>query len=420
MLKVFHTADWHLGQSFFGFDRDHEHAHFLSWLLSELQSQRPDVLLIAGDIFDTINPSAIAQKRYYSFLANAHATCPGLQIVVIAGNHDAGARLEAPSELLGSLNISVVGTVSRFENGDIDYEKFLIPLKSLDGSNQAVAIAVPFLRPSDVPMRPDAPDPYLDGIRELYRKATQAARRLREQICPDGALITMGHCHLQGGAESQDSERRLIIGGAEALEANAFEDDVAYVALGHLHKAQDFANGRVRYSGSPIPLSFAEIRYTHQVLRLTFDGPKLSDVTSLPIPDTTSLVTVPSFGSANIRNIVKQLQEWPERSDLSQESYPFLEVRVLEDGPDPTRRLRIDEALQGKPLRLASIKVERPQQEVLAFGDAAEAEPQPVDLKSMSPEDVFLAAHVEKYDVAADESLIKAFREILLLEEHAS
>ena len=94
MFTVFHTADWHLGQSFCGFDRDYEHRCFLDWLLSEMQSQRPDALIIAGDVFDTINPSAVAQKRFYNFLADAHAALPRLQIVLTAGNHDAGARLD--------------------------------------------------------------------------------------------------------------------------------------------------------------------------------------------------------------------------------------------------------------------------------------------------------------------------------------
>jgi len=113
MLRVLHTADWHLGQSFHGYDRDYEHSIFLDWLVLMLTERRTDVLLIAGDIFDSVNPSATAQRRFFDFLARAHAASPTLQIIITAGNHDAGARLEAPSGLLESLNITVVGTVSR-------------------------------------------------------------------------------------------------------------------------------------------------------------------------------------------------------------------------------------------------------------------------------------------------------------------
>ena len=138
MLTVFHTADWHLGQSFCGYDRDYEHSRFLNWLLEEMQSQKPDALIVAGDVFDTINPSAVAQKRLYNFLANAHAQFPNLQIVLTAGNHDAGARLEAPAGLLDSLNISVVGTVGQDDAGNIEVAKFLVPLKDSAGDRKSV------------------------------------------------------------------------------------------------------------------------------------------------------------------------------------------------------------------------------------------------------------------------------------------
>ncbi len=456
MLTVFHTADWHLGQSFFGFDRDYEHACFLEWLLAELQTQRPDALIVAGDVFDSINPSAVSQKRYYNFLARAHAALPDLQIVITAGNHDAGARLEAPAELLNELNVTVVGTVSRDENGTIDLQKFLVPVKNSMGTVEAIVLAIPFLRPSDVPLIPEAADPYLDGIRELYRLVTEAALAMKATLCPDAPLIAMGHCHLTGGEESVDSERRLVIGGAEALTLETFSSEIAYVALGHLHKAQMFHEGRIHYSGSPIPLSFAEAQYDHQLMRLTFDGQQLAAVNAVPIPRTAALITVPKEGFATIEDVVALLEEWTMPSDVLlpcggeggrgpdegagggslrgsafqgwspgtsgvggvSEQHPFLEVRVLDDQPDPTRRKRIEQALEGKPIRLASIKIEKPARPSGSLD--CSAEPVTVDLKTINPEDIFLGAHLEKYGTAADESLVNAFREILLQEVQAS
>ena len=418
MLTVFHTADWHLGQSFCGFDRDFEHAAFLDWLLHELQSQQPDALLVAGDVFDSINPSAQSQKRYFNFLARAHALLPSLQIVITAGNHDAGARLEAPSELLNSLNVTVVGTISRDEHGVIDLQKLLVPLKNRDGKIEAIALAIPFLRPSDVPLLTEASDPYLDGIRELYRQVTNAAMQFKTEHCPKAALIAMGHCHLSGAQESLDSERRLVIGGAEALNVDTFAPEISYVALGHLHKPQHFRDGSIRYCGSPIPLSFAETGYDHQVVRLTFEKGALKTVEPSLVTRTASLKTVPSHGAASIDELLPQLQALELDGLLPPEQHPFLEVRVLEDRPDPTRRKRIEEALEGKPVRLASIKVEyagcRPDSV-----DAFVAE-EHFDLKTINPEEIFLSAHLEKYGTAADDALINAFREILLQEAQAS
>ena len=414
MLTVFHTADWHLGQSFCGFDREYEHRCFLNWLLAELQSQRPDALIVAGDVFDTINPSAVAQKRFFNFLADAHAALPRLQIVLTAGNHDAGARLEAPAGLLDSLNISVVGTVGQDTAGNIDLSKFLIPLRDHAGRVQAIAMAVPFLRPSDVPLAKNAVDPYLDGIQELYRRTTEAAVLLRAKLNPDAALIALGHCHLHGGEESRDSERQLVIGGAEAIGPDIFDPQIAYVALGHLHRAQQFDNGRIRYSGSPIPLSFAEAGYRHQVVKLTFIHTQLTATAEIPIPRAAMMLRIPASGAALIDNALSQLEGLNPDESLPLEQHPFVEVRILEEGPDPLRRRRIEQALDGKPLRLASIKVESPEREAVAGQSTAVSDQ--VDLKTIDPEDIFKDAYREKYGNDPDSRVLNAFREILLLE----
>jgi exonuclease SbcD len=317
--------------------------------------------------------------------------------------------------------------VSRNEDGEIDLQKFLVPLRDENGTIQAIVLAVPFLRPSDVPLVPDAADPYLDGIRELYRLVAQAAREMRSQLCPDAALIAMGHCHLSGGEESSDSERRLVIGGAEAVSPGVFGDDVAYVALGHLHKAQQFDAGRIRYCGSPIPLSFAEANYWHRLFKVALGRNEadqnqpgqnqLVRVDDILIPRTTTMMRVPSAGSATIDVVLRQLEELTLDVSLPPEQHPFLEVRVLEDGPDPTRRKRIEQAIEGKPVRLASLKVVSAARiDTTENSDPAQ---ETVDLKMINPEEIFLSAHLEKFGTAADDAMIHAFREILLQETQA-
>jgi len=418
MLTVFHTADWHLGQTFHGFERDLEHSAFFDWLLRQLIAQRPDAMIVAGDIFDSINPSAASLRRYYTFLAAAYAALPLLQIVITAGNHDAAARLEAPAGVLDSLNVTVVGTVNRDENGNIDFQKFLVPLRDDSGTIQAIVLAVPFLRPSDVPLIPEAADPYLDGVREFYRQVAEAARAMKLAQCPDAALIAMGHCHLHGGEESTDSERRLVIGGAEAIGPDTFASDIAYVALGHLHKAQKFDGGRIRYCGSPIPLSFSEAGYTHRLHKLAFSNGGLHAVEDVPVPRTVALMTIPAAGSELIDDLLPQLEQLTLDASLPPEQHPFLEVRVLENGPDPTRRKRIEQALDGKPVRLARIKPESSSKK--STSDDVHAPIDVIDLKTISPEEILLSAHREKYGTEASESLLKAFREILLQENHDS
>ena len=417
MLRILHTADWHLGQLFHGFDRDREHANFLDWLVGILRERCADALIITGDVFDSVNPSAVAQRRFFDFLARAHAEAPSLQIIIIAGNHDAAARLEAPAGLFESLNIKAVGTVARDATGEVNYEKFLIPLKDASGNVKGIVIAVPFLRPADVPMVSEASDGYLAGIREFYRRAAQAAADLRARQHPSAALIALGHCHLADAMESRESERRIVIGGEESLKADAFGPEIAYVALGHLHKPQDMEDGRICYPGSPIPLSFSEKDFTHRVVEVTFDESGRSSFRSFPVPDGAMLVRIPADSVARpIGEILQLMRNETFDPGRCRDALPFLEVRILDDGPDPTRRRAVEEALEGKPVRLASIRLE-PLLRTDGTSDADEALASGLaDLGSLDPEEIMRAAHIERYRSEPDASLLAALREILASE----
>lgn len=412
MLKIVHTADWHLGQLFFGYDRDTEHAAFLAWLVEYIRAEQPDAILVAGDVFDTVNPSAIATRRYYQFLADARAAAVDMQVVIVAGNHDAGARLEAPQDLLNTLNINVIGTVHRDVNGEINLDRFIIPVKNSHGEVEALVLAIPFLRPSDVPSIGQDADPYQEGIRELYRVVTERACQLRDELYPGALILGMGHLHLLGADECRDSERRLVIGGVEALNASSFPQEIAYVALGHLHKAQQFRDGTIRYSGSPIPLSFSEIHYQHQILQLKVEKEQPVEVTPVVVPLTKQLICVPERGYAPLDDILLQIGELRFDETIGEEHFPFLEVRVLEDKPDPTRRRKLEQAVEGKPVRLASIKVEYPDRD--RDTNKEESQSAPLDLRSLDPERIFIAAYEEKYTARPDASVVAAFRETML------
>lgn len=406
MLRLLHTADWHLGQSFHGFDRDHEHRAFLAWLNELLVAREIDALLIAGDVFDGVNPSADAQRMFYDFLARARAENPRLQIVAIAGNHDAAARLEAPSNLFAALGIHAVGTVQRSAENEIDLQRFLVPLRDRTGAIAATALAIPFLRPADVPLVPGAADPYLDGIRALYARATAAAIASAGAAMP---LIALGHCHLIGGIESRDSERRIVIGGAEALGCDNFPAELCYVALGHLHRTQAMDGGRLRYCGSPIPLSFSEIGYDHSVLEVNLESGAAPVVTSHPIPRAVSMLRIPERGAAPLVDVLAELAGLPNEAP-STTPHPFLEVRVLDDGPDPSRRRTIEQSLAGKAVRLTSIRLEAPAREATQTETSL---PGLADLNSLDPLEIMTAAHRERFGAEADGELIAAMQTLL-------
>ncbi len=411
MLRIFHTADWHLGQTFHNYSRDYEHSCFLSWLLSQIEERKPDVLLVAGDVFDSINPSGAAQKLYYDFLRKALDAHDGLQMVLTAGNHDAASRLESPSPILRSLNVHVVGTVERGPENGIDYSKFLIPLKDASGAVAAIAVAAPYLRSDDMP-RVDAQDGYVAGMRAFYERATEAAGRLRDDYHPGALLIGMGHCHLMEGAESRDSERRLVVGGLEAVQAGDFPKELCYVALGHLHKPQAFEEGRVQYSGSPIPLSFTERGYRHRILELNFSADGLTKSVSLEIPRAVPLLSMPPGRVVSMEELVDVLKNADFGPARCVDEQPFLEVRYLDDGPDPTRRHRLEEALKNKPVRLASTKFESPS---TSASDSVTTDRTNLgDLSSLDAFEVLNAAYRESYpDGQMEPGVLAAFQEIL-------
>jgi exonuclease SbcD len=411
MLRIFHTADWHLGQTFHNYDREYEHGCFLAWLLDRITERKPDALIIAGDVFDSINPPATAQNQYYGFLAGALKAHPQLQVVVTAGNHDAAARLEASGPILQRMNIHVVGRVNEGSRDENDFSKFTIPLMDASGKVGAIVLAIPYLRMSDLPHVPEAAEGYTAGVREFYRRATDYARALRDRNHPGAALFAMGHCHMQDGAMSEGSERNLVVGGLEALQSDAFPAALGYVALGHLHKPQSIDNGRVRYCGSPIPLSFSEREYQHQILEVAFAGGKLARVDSIEIPRTVQLLRLPRGKAVPITELLAILAGEPFSPELPEERHPFLELRYLDDGPDPTRRHQVEQVLAGKPVRLASTKFERPN--VTENGDAQPDMAGFADLHSVDPRDVFAAAFREAFNAEPDEALLGAFKEIL-------
>jgi exonuclease SbcD len=407
-LRFIHTSDWHLGQTLHNFERGFEHQHFLDWLLAAIVAEQAEGLLISGDIFDNANPSAASQKQLYRFLQQAKARVPHLNIVIIAGNHDSPGRLEAPGPLLETLDATVIGFVPRLAGGAIDIARLVVPLKNKLGDIAAWCLAIPFLRPGDVPRVETDGDPYMEGIALLYQQALAHALSVRQ---PGQAIVALGHCHMVGGEISEDSERRIVIGGTEALSTSMFDPAIAYAALGHLHLAQSVGKqAHLRYCGSPLPMSFAEVGYPHQVLRVDLAGETVADVTPLPVPRAVELLRVPKQPApldqvlAALAALELQVNDDPQRQ-------PYLEVRVLLDAPEPGLRARIEAALEGKPVRLA--KIETSFTPKIAPGvDAAPASLE--QLERLQPDDIFNRLYRSRYDADTPADLQAAFAELLL------
>lgn len=402
MIRILHTADWHLGQTFFGYDRTQEHEHFLDWLAGVLTKNKIDVLIVAGDVFDVSNPSAASQRMFYRFIHRVTTENPGLQLVIVAGNHDSAARLESPLPLLQEMRTEIKGIV-RKQDGEIDYSHLLVELKNESGRVEALCLAVPFLRQGDYPVVETEGNPYAEGVKELYARLVEYALKKRT----DGqALVAVGHL-LATGSEiaEKDHSERIIIGGLESVSPESFSEQIVYTALGHIHKAQR-VSGRenIRYAGSPLPMSFAEKHYHHGVVKVTLDEGWAVEIEKLEYTPLVRLLSIPATEAAAPDEVLDELRglELPE-----DEPMPYLEVKVKLSEPEPMLRQQVEEILEGKPVRLARI--------VSSYRQAAEGsveeEVLAAGLQEMNPLQIVKATFENSYQTEMPEELVKLFQE---------
>jgi exonuclease SbcD len=410
MINILHTADWHIGQTFYGHDRTPEHAFFFDRLIETISERAVDVLLVAGDVFDVSNPSAAAQHELFSFIRRASHECPGLQIVMTAGNHDSAARLEAPAPLLADVDTVVRGTVPRHSDGcGADYSKLLIPLRGKSGQTEAYCFAVPFLRQGDYPAAAsDDENSYSEGVRRFYQQMLDECA----PMCQGLPIVVMGHMQMTGSEIAEhDHSERTIIGGLECVPPQLFADErIAYVALGHIHKAQRVSGmEKVRYAGSPLPMSFAEKNYRHGVVMVSIDG-RQTTIERVAIETPVSLLSVPAAGCATADELPALLQALPDREGPADRFEPFLEIRVVLDEPDPMLPQRIGEALSGKAVRLTRVLTSF--RSSTADDAADDAEEPSLSLQDMKPLQILRAAYQNKYHTQLPDTMERMFSEV--------
>jgi exonuclease SbcD len=348
-MRVLHTSDWHLGHTLRGeVSREYEHAAFLGWLLETCVREAADALVITGDVFDSATPPASAERMWFELLAAVRRARPAMDVVAIAGNHDSPARLGAASSVLRELGVHVVGGLPRLGDGALDLDRILIPI----AGGRGMIAAVPFLRPVDLPAEALAAG---DPLGEVYGEVIAGARARRR---PDQALIVTGHLYVAGADTQYLSERRVSIGGQESAPLRLFPDDIDYVALGHIHRAQRVGRDSIRYAGAPLPLSLDEADYKNQIAAIEFTAAgRLRDVRSLAVPRVIDIVRVPRRGAAPLADVLAELARLPLLVP-GDPARPYLEIVVALERPEPRLRAAVEAALDGKRPRLIRLGVE--------------------------------------------------------------
>lgn len=405
-LNVLHTSDWHLGRSLYGQRRYEEFDALLNWMLDTLADRQIDVLLIAGDVFDTTAPSNRAMQQYYQFLRRvADTACR--HVVIIGGNHDSPTFLDAPRDILKMLNVHVVGAKTS------DPAQEVLRLDDANGQPMMLVCAVPYLRDRDIRTAEAGEtidikeQKLLDGIRDHYREVTEQAQAMREslekQYKTDIPLIGMGHLWTAGASTVEgDGVRELYVGSLAHVGTDIFPASLDYVALGHLHVPQSVGGqAHIRYSGSPLPMGFGEARQQKSVCIIDFEGHK-PDISQLDIPCFQRLRQL----SGNLVSLQSELQAlladgistWVEVVYTGEDIVPDLREKLLEALVEDSQGL----------ITLLRVKNQRIAIQTLAAQDTEQT------LDDLSPQDVFsrcLDAHAVPQEQRPE--LMHLYQEIL-------
>lgn len=335
-MKFIHTADWHLGNSMHDIDRREEAKRFLDWLRERIVDFGAECLVVAGDIFDTANPPVEARRMYFRFLASLLDTCCK-NIVLVGGNHDSGALLDAPRDLLDALNIQMVGSM-----GDRSVEDLVKELTDASGNVVGISAAVPFVRENDLrPYLTDGAENFADcTYKGLYGAVYEAAEKLRAGR--EIPIVATGHLYaakLEGRPENDDGRDmknhgvRDIVGNLGTVPVSVFPEGLDYVALGHIHYTTMVAkNPKVRYSGSPFVLGFDEAKMPHYILTVDLAKGQNPVVEKVEVPHYFEFLRV----SGTVESIKEQLNELrnhpterPLKIEIEYEHTPGIQVHEV-------------------------------------------------------------------------------------------
>ena len=396
MIKLIHTADWHLGKILHKQSLHEEMQLFSEWLITLIKDQGIDLLLVSGDIFDLANPANKDVKFYYDFLIKISKT--GVKTIITGGNHDSISLLNAPSSLLQELNISVVGGVPD------DFDQQIIPIYNKSNHVEAVVLAVPFLRDHDLRQSVSA-DKALDrsevipaAIRSHYERLFVSAKNKFGNV----PIIAMGHLYMQG-AQISDSEREIHVGNLMGMDRGIFPKEITYAALGHIHKPQRIDKlDHIRYSGSPVYLDFSEAGYEKIVVQVNVDATKI-EISPIKIPTFRHLLRVKGSLPEVGQILDHYTNEWPLKT--------WVEVEVLVDHFDISVAQALDDVETKNQHKLSLIKTKissanaQKDGKTMTYSD---------DLMTLSPIQIFnIRLSSENLSEEIRDELLIAYTEIL-------
>jgi len=403
-MKILHTSDWHLGQYFMMKTRESEHQAFLSWLIEVVDKQHIDAVIVAGDIFDSASPASYARKLYADFVVKLQQSYCS-QLVIVSGNHDSVAVLNESKSLLSALNVSVLAGLSE------NLTEHIISLRDKSGAQQAMLCALPFLRATDVMISEQGRSAehkqmsLQQGIADTYQRIYDTALVAVDANMP---ILATGHLTAVGCAVS-DSVREIYIGTLTAFPSSLFPA-FDYIALGHIHKAQRVQKSEIiRYSGSPIPLSFDESKQIKKVNIIEFSDKTDLSVSEIEIPTFQHLTII----SGDLESITEQINAL-KAENLEQSVW--VEIKLKQAHYMSDLHTHLSQLVEGS--RIDILKVSSPQiNEANQWQDNDKK-----SLENVTPEQLFEHRLDIEDNISEDQKLqLKGlFAEVLSAVEHQS
>ncbi|MDJ1499075.1 exonuclease SbcCD subunit D C-terminal domain-containing protein [Xanthocytophaga agilis] len=411
-MRILHTADWHIGHRLHDNERYDEHQLFLDWLLTVIETYEIDLLIVAGDIFDNGYPSHESQSQYYQFLRGlAQTNCRNT--IIVGGNHDYPGTLNAPRDILELLNIKVIGKAFR----ELKYQ--IIPIHDSQKKLQAVVCAVPYLRDKDIRQAivgesyEQIEERIKEGIIKHYQQLAEEVTPFRSTNVP---IIATGHLFALGGEPSAPSEMRecsekpIHIGTLGNISAADFPTVFDYIALGHLHRPQRVNQQyHIRYSGSPLPLSFSEFTDKKTVLVLEFTDNKLMEVVPVEVPQWRRLVRF----RGTFEKLEKDIKDFDDSGQLMR---VWAEIKVELDYYEPNIVQKLQDLIKDRNIDILK------HQAIYTHTHLSLDEQIGLEkaLYELSPEEIFeKKCESESLDPEKYPEMLQAFRELLEDEDHS-
>jgi len=395
-MKILHTSDWHLGKQLQKIDFEEDLNLFFEWLLSTIKLEQIDVLLMSGDLFDQANPSQAALNQYYRFLSSSIPT--GCKFIITGGNHDSAAVLNAPKSLLHQLDISVIGGAC--ENLE---DVFLVIEKK---NEKIVVAAIPFLKEKDIRLATES-ESYADKIEKIKEGLGNYFKKVNSYYSANYTkipFIVMAHLYVQG-VESSESEREIQIGNQAGVSSTIFGKIPHYVALGHIHKPQTVGGSEhIRYSGSPISLSFSEREDKKQIVIIETENENLKSIKTINIPTFRKLISV--------SGTLKEIKQTLEKNNTYNLLPTLIEIIVEEEHYSSTLLCEVSDLVMDQPYEFLKIVKQKVvfKNQLRKTGQLLEPNAQ---LSDFTTTQLFEKRLDQEPDIENKEELLLAFKELL-------